>query len=233
MPTVVQAVNRVDSANGTSPRAVTITAPASGNSVALTVRLAGSAANVTAVACGNGTSTGPIITRDRTVTGDGVIHLWIVSNITDSPTSVSVSFDGGGSAIARIDMVEFAGSIQQHNAQEGNVNSGSTGAEIGPSLTSAASGVGAFGNFNTFADTTFTPSTSISCVPAAGSNSFDRLIYSANLGAAGAYTIGGAPGTTTSVEATAMLIESVGGGGGNTVVVGSPQRNRRTSGRRM
>lgn len=227
MPTRVSTVLGADTSFGASPQSATITAPGSGNSLTLRISISNGAA-ITGVTCGDGSSS-LLITRDRTATGNGVIEIWLVRNITNSPTSLSVSW-ASGSAIAFCDYVQWSGDIEQHNAQEGNANGFTTGL-IGPSLTSVASGVGAFGDVNMGA-ATFSGASGITIDP--GTSSASHVLWSENLGAAGTYTVGGTPGTGQNVEVTAVLIQSAGGGGGDTlVVVGNPQRNRRTSGRRM
>lgn len=202
MPTVAGTQTGLVGSFGASPRTVTITAPSSGNSIGVTL-IDSNGRTITGVTCGNGTST--FLYEDP----DGY-EFWIVSGITDSPTSISVSFTGGDSEVY-VDKVEFVGGIQQHNAQEGSEGGfGST--EFGPSLTSTASGVGGFGLITTIGSVTVTPSSGVSVAPTGAGTRF--LTYSASLGAAGSYTFGGALDSAVPRRASAVLIESTGGGGG-------------------
>lgn len=204
MPTVVGAQKGLNSSFGASPRSTTITAPASGNSLALII---GTDANVLidSLTCGNGTATRLF---NYTRSGGAIIEIWIVTGITNAPTTVDVAWTGSNGSVY-VEKVEFAGIIQQHNAQEGNVT-GSSGAEVGPSLTSIAASVGAIADVFFSAAKTLTPSAGLTGLP--GGSTTSHMVYSDDIGAAGTYTIGGTPDTFATYDIGGVLLESVGGG---------------------
>ncbi len=224
MPTRVRTVLGADTSFGASPQSVSITAPGIGNSLTLRISTSNGAA-VTSVACGNGTDWF-LYSRDRTSTGNGVIEVWLIRNITNSPTSISVAW-ASGSALAFIDYVEWSGDIEQHNAQEGNANGFWSSGAVGPSLTSTAAGVGAFGDANLGSAAIFTGASGITVDP--GTSSTEHLIFSENLGSAGSYTIGGTPGSGVNYEISAVLIQSAGSGGGSAAAAAHYYRRRRAA----
>lgn len=198
MPTVVGVQTGLNTGFGASPRTATVTAPGTGNSLGV-VLISTNGATVTNVGCGDGTST--FLYTDP----DNYQH-WIISGITNGATSVSVEFSGGGNSEFDIDKVEFAGGIQQHNAQEGTASAfGDT--EIGPSLTSTAASIGGFGHYLTVASVTVTPSAGVSVAPVGADTS--HLLYTGDLGAAGTYTFGGSISAATSRRVSGVLVESV------------------------
>lgn len=205
MPTVVDAQHGLNSSFGASPRSTTITGVTSGNSVALII---GTDANVLidSLTCGNGTATR---LYNFTRSGGAVIEFWIVTGITNSPTTVDVAWTGSNGSVY-VSKVEYAGEIQQHNTQEGSVT-GSSDAAAGPSLTASASGVGAIGDVYYSASRTLTPATGLTELP--GSSTTSHMVYSGNLGAAGSYTIGGTPDIFANYDIGGVLLEDVGGGG--------------------
>lgn len=203
MPTVVDVQHGLNSSFGASPRSTTINGVTSGNSVALII---GTDANVLidSLTCGNGTATR---LYNYTRSGGAVIEIWIVTGITNSPTTVDVAWTGSNGSVY-VSKVEYSGTIQQHNAQEGSVT-GSSGSEVGPALVASASGVGAIGDVFYGASRSLTPSTGLTGLP--GTSTTSHMVYSGNLGAAGTYTIGGTASVFAVYDIGAVLLESAGG----------------------
>jgi hypothetical protein len=213
MPTIVGTPQKgLESAFGASPRSTTITAPTSGNSLALIVATGANVA-LDSLSCGNGTAT-RLYSYTR-VNGGAVIEFWIVTNITNSPTTVVGAWTGSNNVLY-VDKVEFAGIIEQHNTQEGGVD-GSGDTSLGPSLTSISSSVGAIGDVYFTASRTLTAATGLSTLP--GSSTTSHMVYSDNLGAAGSYVIGGTPDIFANYDIAGVLLQDAGGGGGPVIPV--------------
>jgi hypothetical protein len=217
MTTLAGTPERLQSVFGASPRTVTISAVGVGNSLGIWCSNETGAAMNT-VTCGNGT---PALIFSFTNLGGGSIEFWIISNITDAPTTIEGTWTGANSYF-NVDKAEFVGAIQQHNAQEGFIT-GSGAGEIGPSLVATAASVGAMGLAMWSGDRSLTPATGLTALPTGVAASC--LVYSDNLGAAGTYVIGGTPNIFASDHYIGgVLLEDVPAAGGQPAGRKSPAR---------